>query len=298
MNVGILKPLKMAVVVSLLAPGFAQAMDLGEAKQQLHPMIQNMAQRDRDRAQETLVELADHGVPVEQALAVVRAAIAHGFEGQDLASLAQQARRVPAVPSGSGEGIGSRAERAGTGTGASDTARTGSGTGTGSDLARSGTGTGTSNTGLTGTGTGRGSQTARAGMGSGEAVGDVVLKAIEHKHAAKEVNMAVEAVGQAIEKGASPGRAAEVVTLAIDKGVRGKELAVVAAEYTRSVQKGLSHDEAMQRASTRVEQAQRRGSDRGAPDGLDGHRGMGGGFGVGGVPGGAGAGMGSGTGGR
>lgn len=273
MNASILKPLKMAVVLALLAPAFSQAMDLGEAKQQLHPMIQNMAQRDRDRAQETLVELANHGVPVDQALAIVRAAIVHGFKGQELASLAQQVRRVPAMPSGSGQGMGG-------------------------DLARSGTGTGTSNTGLTGTGTGTGSQAARAGMGSGEAVGDVVLKAIEHKHASREVNMAVEAVGQAIEKGASPGRAAEVLTLAIDKGVRGKELAVVAAEYTRSVQKGLSHDEAMQRASTRAEQAQRRGPDRGAPGGPDGHRGMGGGLGAGGVPGGAGPGMGSGTGGR
>lgn len=302
MNASILKPLKMAVALALLVPGFAQAMDLGEAKQQLHPMVQNMAQRDRNQAQETLVELANHGVPVDQALAIVRAAIAQGFKGQELASLAQQVRRVPAVPSGSGQGMGSRADRAGTGTGTSDTARTGSGTGTGSDLARSGTGTGTSNTGLTGTGTGTGSQAARAGagMGSGEAVGTVVLKAIEHKHAAKEVDMAVEAAGQAIEKGVSPGRAAEVVTLAIDKGVRGKELAVVAAEYTRSVQKGLSHDEAMQRASTRAEQAQRRGPDRGTPGGLDGHRGMGGGFGAGagGIPGGAGAGMGSGTGGR
>lgn len=278
MNASILKPLEIAVALALLVPGFAQAMDLGEARQQLHPMIQNMAQRDRNQAQETLVELANHGVPVGQALGIVRAAIAHGFKGQELASLAQQVRRVPAVPSGSGQGMGSRAERTGTGTGSSDTARTGSGTGTGT-----------------------GSQAARAGMGSGEAVGNVVLKAIEHKHAAKEVNMAVEAAGQAIEKGVSPGRAAEVVTLAIDKGVRGKELAAVAAEYTRSVQKGVSHEDAMQRASTRAEQAQGRGLDRGAPGGLDGgHRGMGGGFGAGagGVPGGAGAGMGSGTGGR
>lgn len=297
MNSSTLKSLKLAAILALGVPGFAQALELGEAKQQLNALVQNMTQRDRDQAQETLVQLVNHAVPVEQALAIVREAAARGFKGQEMASLAQQVRRVPSVPSGSGEGIGSRAQRSGTGTGTSDTARTGSGAGTGSDLARSGTGTGTSNTGLTGTGTGTGSQAARAGMGSGEAVGEVVLNAIEHKHASKEVNMAVEAVGQIIENGASPGRAAEVVTLAINKGARGKELTTVAAEYTRSVQKGMSHDKAMQRASTHgMEQTQRLDLDRGAPDG---HRGMmSDDFGTDGVRGGVGEGMGPDTGGR
>lgn len=300
----LLKIGSVCLMLTVTAPSLAQAMDLNEAKRQLSAGVQDLSQRDRNQAQEALIELVNYGVPVEQALAIVRQGVAHGFKGRELVSLSQKVRSVPLVPSGSIEGMGSRAERAGTGTGTSDTARTGTGTGTGSDLARSGTGTGTSNTtgltgtgtgtgsqadrsgtgtgssdtartgtgtgtgsdasrsgtgtgtsntSLTGTGTGTGSQAARAGMGSGEAVGDVVLKAIEHKHASKEVNMAVEAVGQAIEKGVSPGRAAEVVALAIEKGVRGKNLGSIARTYADDARRGIPHDKALQRASVQME---------------------------------------------
>lgn len=78
------------------ASNIALAMDATDAKQQLQTGTEKLKRGERDSAQRTLDSLVKSGVPVEQALAVVRSAIAHDYKSKDFDRVAKSMERIPA----------------------------------------------------------------------------------------------------------------------------------------------------------------------------------------------------------